>query len=199
MSVEVHAGKLGPGPIQHGWAVFANRPRLLSLKSNMSQDILVGSFSTHLQVLHFDVNRGTLELSQVSEPAFDKYTWIAASPKLPGVFYGAGRTPSDGVLTAFKISAAQDSTSDRYKVQILSNCSSGGQDPAHIGVRNDGARVGIANVSCFDYPCHHPLDDNIRSPSTTRARSRCPKSTPLMAVSMLKPTRCLTSSNISQR
>lgn len=117
----------------------------------MSVHILVGSFSTFLQVLHFDAAAKTLALTTVPNPAFDNYTWITRHPTLSYLFY-ATQSPTqggNGFVSLISVKGGDNQSGDpsQFKLQILQTISSGGIDPCHLGITADGSELAVANVS----------------------------------------------------
>jgi hypothetical protein len=94
-----------------------------------------------LQLLELDAASSSLKLHTVSTPDFATYTWIAASPQHPDIFYAA-QAASDG--TEGRISVARVKNQQPYELEILQNVPSGGVDPCHVGVSD--SQIAIANV-----------------------------------------------------
>lgn len=145
MEVEKHV------QLPASWLAFIfhrQRPRsaeLFELRSNMTFDLLVGSYSPSLQVLHFDPAAKTLELSTLAQPAFERYTWISRHPTLKNIYY-ATQSPADGgdgIISPIKVIGGSGSA---YQLEVLQSLPTGGSSPCHLGVKPDGSELGISNV-----------------------------------------------------
>lgn len=115
--------------------------------------IVVGSFHTHLQVLELDLASRSLRLSTLSDPAFDNYTWLVKSTRHDGLIYAA-RAPADeseGELSVIRVIREDEgdagSSASTYRLEILQTVPSGGVDPCHAGISEDGKLIALTNVS----------------------------------------------------
>lgn len=145
MTYHTYPVSLGVLVFNDGNRTISSSARTSSTTLKMTTDILVGSYSTHLQILTFDAGAKTLQLTTVPQPSFERYTWISRHPVHQNLFY-AGQNPAQGGIgsvTLFKVTGGSGAA---HQLEVLQTVPSGGVGPCHLNVKPDGTQLAVANV-----------------------------------------------------
>jgi len=123
--------------------------------------VLVASFHSRPQLLHFAPDTASLTLQTLETPEFQDYTWISRHPSIRGLFYALQRYPDKhGVLSIVRLSSNSSnpppSSSNKAisppQLEIVKSYPSHGMDPCHLGLSSNADKLAIANVNTSFFP-----------------------------------------------